>query len=119
MSFKKCTGCEYHWKTRKEFLSDPQVKLIGYQVNFDELKTGFFMFNHLKPECLTTVSLPTELFSDLYRGEVYHERMTGSVACPGYCQHSDNLKVCPVKCECSFVREVMQIVIRWPKSAAA
>jgi len=119
MNFKKCSGCVQQWKTRDEFLSDPQVKLIGYQINFEALKAGFFMFNHMKPECLTTLALQTGLFSDLYRGEVYHERLSGTETCPGYCQHSGNLKACPVKCECGFVREVMQIILSWSKSQGA
>ncbi len=119
MNFKKCSGCGHDWDTRDGFMSDPLVNLIGYQVNFDALETGYFMFNHLDPECLTTLALHTGLFRDLYHGEVYHEKKTGSVKCPGHCQISGNLKVCTAKCECSFVREVMRIVLRWPKGAAA
>jgi hypothetical protein len=117
--FKKCTSCGHHWATREAFISDPQVKLIGYQVNFDELDTGYFMFNHMKPKCLTTLAIHTVFFRDLYHGEVFDERKTRTIKCPGHCQHSDNLKACPQKCECSFVREVMQIVLQWPKGAAA
>lgn len=119
MGFKKCSCCGQQWKTREEFISDPLVQLIGYQVNFGDLEAGYFMFNHLKPNCLTTLAMHTGLFRDLYAGEVYHVRETGSVKCLGHCQHSDALKACPVKCECSFVREVMQIVVKWPKGQAA
>ena len=119
MVFKKCSGCGHPWISREDFLSDSQVKLIGYQVHYEELETGYFMFNHLKPACLTTLGVHTGLFRDLYKGEVFHTRLSNSVKCPGYCQHSDNLKTCPEKCECNFVREVMQILLRWPKSEAA
>ncbi|MEI8138881.1 MAG: hypothetical protein WCI03_03335 [bacterium] len=119
MMFKKCTCCGHHWGSREEFLSDPQVKLIGYQVNFDKLDTGYFLFNHLNQRCLTTLAMQTGFFRDLYQGEEYHERLTGTLKCPGHCLHNDNLKSCPVKCDCSFVREVMQIVLKWPKGEAA
>ncbi len=117
--FKKCTGCGHRWEKREDFISDPHVKLIGYQVNFDDLDTGYFMFNHLVPKCLTTIAMHTALFRDLYGGEVYHMRATGSFKCPGHCLHVDNLKVCPAKCECNFVREVMQVILKWPKGEAA
>lgn len=119
MIFKKCSGCGHNWNTRDEFISDHEIQLIGYQVNFEELDTGYFMFNHMDPKCLTTISIHTGFFKDLYRGEVYHTRQTGSLKCPGFCQHTDNLKVCPVRCECNFVREVMQVVQKWPKIEAA
>lgn len=119
MMFKECSGCGQHWLDRDEFLRDPMVSLIGYQVNFDNLNTGFFMFNHTKAKCLTTLSLHAGLFRDLYHGEVYHERLTGLAKCPGYCLRVSKLLACPEKCECSFVREVMQIVLGWPKVEAA
>ncbi|MEI6167022.1 MAG: hypothetical protein WCS52_07490 [bacterium] len=119
MMFKKCTGCGHHWGSREAFLSDPAIKLIGYQVNFVELETGYFLFNHLDPACLTTLALPVAQFRNMYQGEVYDIRMTGSVKCPGHCLHDKNMTACPAKCECSFVREVMQVVLRWPKNEAA
>jgi len=119
MIFKKCSGCGHQWTSLVEFIADPQIRLIGYQVNFEKLEAGFFLFNHLHPKCLTTISVETEHFKGLYSGEVYRVRHTGSIQCPGYCLHTDNLKDCPSKCECSFIREVMQIVIKWPKVKAA
>jgi len=119
MMFKKCTGCGHHWAKRENFISDPQVQLIGYQVNFDELDSGYFLFNHLNPICLTTLALHTGIFRDLYCGEVTHLRETGTIKCTGYCLHPDNMKVCSAKCECNFVREVMQVVLKWPKGVAA
>jgi len=117
--FKKCTGCGHIWANREEFLSDPNVKLIGYQVNFSNLDVGYFMFNHLNPKCLTTIGIHTGTFKDLYVGEIFHVKMTGSLKCPGYCLHTDNLSVCPAQCECNFIRETMQMILKWPKGKAA
>ena len=44
--FKQCTSCGFRWSTRDQFLEDPDLELVGYQVNFVELLTGFFLFNH-------------------------------------------------------------------------
>lgn len=116
--FKKCTGCGHHWGSRESFLADHAVQLIGYQANFAELDTGYFMFNHLAPGCLTTFTIKTGHFRDFYHGEVYRERQAGSLKCPGHCQHEGDLHPCPVKCECGFVRDVMQVILKWPKNNA-
>ena len=97
-------------------MSDPAVRLVGYQANFPELEAGYFMFNHLAPGCLTTFTIDAKKFRDFYHGEVYRERLDRSSKCPGHCQHEGDLNPCPAKCECGFVREVMQIILRWPKN---
>jgi len=105
--FKTCPSCEKLWPTRQQFIDDPRLKLIGYQVNFKELKTGLFLFNH---SCGTTMSLKVEKFVDLYDGPVFTERKTGSDQCLGLCLHRSELRPCPAKCECAFVREIIQIL---------
>ena len=114
--FKRCTCCAAHWSSREEFLSDPDVALIGYQAHFEDLKTGFFLFNHA---CQTTMAIGVEAFLDLYQGPVFGQRATGGKNCLGYCLHRDELRACPVQCECAFVREIIQIVRNWPKRKVA
>ena len=111
--FKKCTFCGHLWQTREDFLQDAATAMIGYQVNFDNLHLGFFLFNHLK--CGTTLGLAAGLFSDLYNGPVYKQRQTGSEKCPEYCLHEERLEPCPAECECAYVREIIQTVRQWPK----
>ena len=60
--------------------------------------------------------MPCQEFQDLYSGEIFVERATGSAQCPGHCLHQDNLLPCPARCECAYVREVMQIIRQWPKA---
>lgn len=119
MSFKVCTKCGRNWGTRDAFLSDPAVELIGYQVHFDSLQTGLFLFNHCVPECETTMSVQAGQFFDLYKGPVFQERKTGTAECTGMCLRRDDLGACIAKCECAFVREILGIVARWPKTSAA
>ena len=64
--FKKCTHCGHKWQSRGDFLQDSTLDLIGYQVNFDNLHLGLFLFNHLT--CGTTLGLAAGLFKDLYAG---------------------------------------------------
>jgi hypothetical protein len=112
--FKRCTGCGRVWRTRHAMLSDPDVALTGYQANFVDLQEGFFLFTHRDPGCGTTVAMPAARFTDLYEGPVFEERLTGTEHCPGHCLRRDDLVRCPAKCECAFVREVMDMIQHWP-----
>jgi hypothetical protein len=112
-AFKRCSGCGYEWDTPEAFLADPTVELVGYQVNFGELGLGFFLFNHLA--CRTTIAIKANRFRNLYAGPVYVERLTDTEECPGYCLHREELEPCPARCECAYVREVIQIIRGWHK----
>jgi hypothetical protein len=114
---KQCPCCGYVWRTREGLLADPGLALAGYQVNFDDLLLGFFLFSHLA--CGSTIAVPAGRFRDLYDGPVYEDRATGTQECPTYCLRKDELGPCPAKCECAYVREILQIVRHWPKEAAS
>lgn len=111
-SFKICSKCGTRWNSRESFMEDPDISLVGYQANFRELQLGLILFNH---GCKTTMAIEAEAFMDLYKGEVFTERMTGGEECPGYCLHKSDLQRCPAKCECVSIREVIDILRNWPK----
>ena len=113
-SFKECSTCFNKWKTRDGFMKDPKIQIIGYQVNFKHLELGLLLFNHLK--CHSTLALKVEDFKDLFKGEIYSEKLTESDECHYYCLHESDLNHCPSKCECSYVREVIQIIKDFPKN---
>lgn len=108
-AFKKCTTCGHEWKKRKDFVDDDGLTLIGYEANFNALGLGLFLFDHT---CGTTLALPVDRFRDLYKGEVFKERKTGTEECPGHCMHKSKLDPCPAKCECGWVRQLIQILAR-------
>ena len=116
--FKACTGCGHAWADRDALLSDPAVRLQGYQVNFVDLEAGYFLFTHLVKGCESTFAVRAGAFVDLYDGPVFEERLTGERECPGYCLKKTALEPCPAKCECAFVREVLQVIAHWRKAAA-
>jgi hypothetical protein len=114
--FKKCPLCGFAWQSRSSFLSDSGIEMIGYQPHFEDLIAGFFLFNH---SCDGTLAILVESFEDLYDGPVYEERKTGTDECPEYCLHQEELARCPARCECAFVREIIQVVKSWPKNPSA
>ncbi len=91
--------------SRDEFINDPGITLVGYQVDFNKLEAGFFLFNH---SCQDTLAVTVDNFKSMYSGPIFRERKTGGESCPGHCLHQDNLSPCPAKCECAFVRDIMQ-----------
>lgn len=110
--FKLCTMCEKAWGDRDDFLSDPEAKIIGYQVNFGDLQLGYFLFNHLA--CQTTLAIHAARFIDLYQGPIYAQPKTGTPDCTGHCLRQDDLEPCDTQCECAYVREIIQIISNWP-----
>jgi len=113
--FKTCPYCSKPWFSRDEFLSDVDISLVGYQVDFDELALGLFLFNH--SACQTTLAIPAGLLKDLYIGPIFNDRRTGQADCPGYCLKHTQLSACPAECECAWVRRLLQIIRHWPKPA--
>ncbi len=90
--------------------------MIGYQVNFDELMAGMFLFNHV---CGTSLAISADDFRDLYDGPMFTEKLNGTDTCDGYCLHESDLRPCPAKCECAYVREIVQLILKWPKQGSA
>lgn len=107
-AFLTCSMCKAVWETRDAFLTDPAIRLAGYQADFEQLTLGLFLFNHLA--CETTLSIHAKAFEDLYDGPVFDRRAMGTEECPGHCLNRDNLEPCPVRCECAYIREILQKV---------
>ena len=110
--FKECLPCFYKWFSRDDFLRDSSIEIIGYQVNFDNLLAGYLLFNH---SCGATLALSVRNFNGLYEGPIFQERATGSDDCPGYCLYQDQLDTCSARCECAYVRNIIDIIKKWPK----
>lgn len=110
--FKTCPVCKAVWKSRDEFLDDPDIWIIGYQVHFKELSEGLFLFNHL---CDATMTVRAGVFIDLYGGPMFETRLAGTDECPGFCLVKQELRPCPAKCDCAFAREVIQMIKNWSK----
>ena len=96
-------------------MADPALCIIGYQVDFERLAEGLFLFNH---SCGTTLTVRAGGFRDLYEGPVFSERLTGTAQCPEFCLHRSKLNPCPAKCECAYIREIIQAIKDWPKAGS-
>ena len=110
--YRKCPHCGKVWSSQDALLSDSSLALAGYQVRFDDLGSGLFLFNH---SCGTTIAITADDFKHLYNGPVFPERQTEGESCPRYCLNKEELRPCGADCECAYVREVLQLIKGWRK----
>jgi len=99
-----------------DFLSDPQLKLNGYQVHFDDLEGGVFFFTHLHADCLTTMAIEVTAFLSLNDRPLLAKRDEQLCTGSDFCVHQNDLQPKPAKCECRWVREILQTIRTWPKA---
>lgn len=114
LPFKKCQSCGAVWRTCADMLSDPQVELIGYQTNFVEAGEGFFLFEHKAPACGTTFGVSAGALAELHDGPVVVNRPVA--VCAEYCLYRSKLVPCPSKCECEYVRTMLDVLKNWRKT---
>ncbi|MBU1219859.1 hypothetical protein KKF34_05650 [Myxococcota bacterium] len=91
-------------------MSDRSLIYKGYIADFEKLEEGLFLFLHDNEECYTTMAVKVGLFFDLYRGDRFTTRMHNSAECGGYCLNRESIALCPVKCECAFVRDIITTI---------
>jgi hypothetical protein len=103
--FKECRTCGARWADRGEFLSKGDVKLVGYQVDFENPEDGLILFNHT---CKSTIAVPVSFFVEMYNGPRYVEARTGKPECSGNCLKVHNLDKCSAHCMYSFARDIIQ-----------
>jgi len=113
--FKTCPGCRTEWTAREDLLSDPEVTLIGFQVDMIRPRGGLFLFNH---RCRDTFAIAAEEFLDLVDQPLVTGSLRGTPVCERHCLHRSDIGPCRQHCECTFVRDVPQVVRHWPKREA-
>lgn len=102
----------------EDFLADPELKLAGYQAHFEDLLGGLFLFSHQHEGCYTTMAIPVGQFVSLSTLPILNTRTKHPDGCSDLCMREGTFDPCPIKCECSWVREILQIINTWPKAAA-
>lgn len=105
--FKRCHKCNTQWPDRESFLKDPATKILGYQVFFNDLKKGMFLFNH---SCGTTTAVHVRQFLDLLDTPLSSGRHPDDRECPGTCQNKNIMSPCSPKCRCAFISRLMEII---------
>jgi hypothetical protein len=113
--FKVCTSCGHVWPTMESFLTDPELRLAGYQAHFEDLTGGLFIFTHVHDGCGTSMALPVKKFIPLTARPILSSRSEQPGNCPGLCMREGCFDPCPEECECNWVRETLWIIKFWPR----
>lgn len=113
--FKKCNVCLTKWGSRDSFLTDPEIKVIGYQANFKDLHRSLFYFNHKKEGCGTSLAITIDEFLDMYKGDIHPSLLRGLKPCPRHCENVNDLSPCSQECSCAYVRDVLQLIKDYKK----
>jgi hypothetical protein len=111
--FKTCPNCKHIWPTLENFLDDPAIELAGYQVHFEDIKGGLFLFSHTSPECRTTLAIQVKEFHPLTDQPLLSDRL-----CHGaeFCARKGDIIKLPKQCECQWVRHVLELIKNWAKT---
>lgn len=115
-AFKICPNCQASWPTMDEFLSDPELKMNGYQIHFDDLAGGIFFFTHHHEGCFTTLSIPVTDFLPLNDIPFLATRDKELCHNSDFCARQGSILPHPAACECAWVREILKTVREWDKA---
>jgi hypothetical protein len=109
--FKICSKCAYTWKARDDFLEDPFICLVGFQADFKENESGYYLFNHILDgnECDTTLAVEVEAFLSLHKEAMFTDIKFESPLCEAHCTRVEDLSQCPVECKNAVARKIMQV----------
>ena len=108
--FKKCNLCQSEWASFQDFTNDKNLRFIGYQAHFNKPDEGLFLFNHMNPDCMTTMSLKINVFFEPlnFYGKMGAFEPHGP-GCTGNCADESNLDACKNKlCNGRSLRELIQ-----------
>ena len=117
MCFKTCSKCGFVWPERASFLIDPNLRLIGYQADFEELMAGIFLYSTTFAKRLSPLEQTT---SKIYT--------TARCLLKGWkAVTSAGVTVCtkmiyahiPRNVNVQYVREIVQVILNWPKQGLA
>ena len=113
--FKKCSKCAVGWEDLRQFLEDPNVVYLGYQSADKTPTDGLFLFNHLKNNCQTTMTIKVkEFFPNL--DTINKVPMFTLAACQGLCKNKCSEEKCTQpSCVGNQIRDVITMIVAFPK----
>ena len=109
--YKVCGNCQAGWNTREAFINDPEVELVGLQADVENPECGFYLFNHNRKACGSTLAERVGVFADLHDGTPHAQSRYGLDDCEGRCARVEDLEICHAHCRNAFAREVAQALL--------
>jgi len=106
--FKQCNLCGMVWPSYRDFVTDLQLRLEGYQASFDDPELGWILVTHMVEGCHTTLAVRAGELRVLRDGPEIAEYRTGLEDCIRLCLDRGRLEDCTAPCAMAWVRHVLQ-----------
>jgi hypothetical protein len=114
--FRYCPVCSVLWTWQSQFLSDPEVRFLGFRPAATPESLCLMLFNH--SPCDTRMAFALETFAELTAVPILSPSCATTHKNEDYCLARQELRPCPTLCVCAFVYSVSEAIRVWPKSNA-
>ncbi len=107
--FARCGSCHARWPSWEAFVTDVDVRLLGFQGYAPVPEANLLVFEH---RCGSTVSIRTARLRHLLP-EMDTDglpSLRGTEQCPGHCRSLDDMGMCDLPCAHARERELIRIV---------
>jgi hypothetical protein len=114
--FKECGSCHRIWEYWQDFISDPEVRLLGFQGSTRLPETNLLVFHH---RCGTSISVLANKLRHILpkdEQELQLPILFGDENCSKYCREIENLKTCNRNCINARDRRLILAVLDMKKS---
>jgi hypothetical protein len=110
-AFQTCGACRYSWSTWDAFVTDPEVRLRGFQAVIHMPDINLLVFEH---GCGSSISILTRRLRYLLprRSDGPTIRLLKTEQCRGHCLVLGDMEMCDAPCSNAPDRELIRIVQR-------
>jgi hypothetical protein len=108
--FKVCGSCRRTWSTWEEFVTDPEVRLLGLQSRASLPDATVLVFEHF---CGSSVSILTKRLHHLvpHHPGAKWPSLRDTDECPGLCLDLSERGRCVAPCRHALDREILAIAV--------
>lgn len=110
--FMRSSSCGAVWESYRDFATDPNLSVVGYQPLFDDPCRGWILVTHAVQGCWTTVGVRVGRLRALYDGPEWPDIKLGTEECRELCVVEGKLDECDAECSMAWIRTVMQCLRR-------
>jgi hypothetical protein len=115
-AFQECGSCKKTWETWKDFIADPEVRLLGFQGSDRYPDTNLLVFEH---RCGTSISVLAKRLRHILPKEKQKLELPilyASENCNQYCNKIENLKACDKPCINARDRQLIMMILKMRKA---
>lgn len=107
--FKVCGSCRHTWLTWEDFVTDPEVRLLGLQSPTTLPDATVLVFEHF---CGSSVSILTRRLHHLVPDHpaVDWPSLRGTDKCPGHCFDRADRAPCDQRCRHALDRDILALI---------